>query len=552
MTLRTCLYARYSTDLQNDKSNDDQLRELRDFFPNLARSLGVDPADLIVVLVEQDAAKSGATIFQRAGLRRVRRAAESGVFDILLTETPNRLARKVGEMGTLYDELKYNRVRWFTVTMHEMDAMKVAIMAGVSQQNLDEGKHFTRRGLRGCIEEGRSAGGLSFGYSLDEKQTRINRRGQVEPLRGVLKIDPPQAEVVQRIYRLFIAGVSSKGIAKLLNAEGIRGPRGRVWRPSTIHGNQQTGVGILNNELYIGRLVHGRREYRMNPKTGLRGKAIMNPLSALKVKEVPHLRIIDDELWQAVKVRQAATRRAQKAGIDKARRPKFLFSKLTKCGTCGGGFTTESRDELRCNNYRAAGQSVCTNSRVIKRSEVERRVLVALQQRFLTPERLAEFTRLYVAETNRLRSEHAAKLVGARRELEALGRRQMQILGYLNGGFGEVETWRVEVRQNELRRAELQATVTAAAAQPLPPALHPNMAGVFEQKIRALAAALEHEDTEQRESARTTLRGFIDRIVIPSGDALLQVVGNLGEMLTAAGAPREAAAVGNSGCGGGI
>ena len=128
----------------------------------------------------------------------------------------------------------------------------------------------------------------------------------------------------------------------------------------------------------------------------------------------------------------------------------------------------------------------------------------------------------------------------------------MQILGYLNGGFGEVEAWRVEVRQNELRRAELNATVTAGAAQPPPPALHPNMAGVFEQKIRALAAALEHEDIEQRESARTTLRGFIDRIVIPPGDALLQVVGNLGEMLTAAGAPGVTTAVGNGGCGGGI
>jgi hypothetical protein len=49
---------------------------------------------------------------------------------------------------------------------------------------------------------------------------------------------------------------------------------------------------------------------------------------------------------------------------------------------------------------------------------------------------------------------------------------------------------------------------------------------------------------ELRESARTTLRGFIDHIVIPPGDALLQVVGNLGEMLTAALAPHEAAAVG--------
>jgi hypothetical protein len=59
------------------------------------------------------------------------------------------------------------------------------------------------------------------------------------------------------------------------------------------------------------------------------------------------------------------------------------------------------------------------------------------------------------------------------------------------------------------------------------------LALVFEQEIRQLAAALEHQDADLREPARQTLRAFIDRIVIPSGDALLQVVGHLGEMLTA-------------------
>ena len=193
----------------------------------------------------------------------------------------------------------------------------------------------------------------------------------------------------------------------------------------------------------------------MNPQTGLRGKAVMNPAGALKVKEVPHLRIIDDDLWQQVKARQAATRRAERSGIDKARRPKFLFSKLTRCTVCGGGFTTESRDELRCNNCRAAGPSVCTNARILQRTEVERRVLVALQGRFLTKERLDEFTRIYVAERNRLLTEHRAKLIAARREIEAIDHRQMRILGYLNGGFGDVEAWKIEVRQNEMRRAEL-------------------------------------------------------------------------------------------------
>jgi len=48
-------------------------------------------------------------------------------------------------------------------------------------------------------------------------------------------------------------------------------------------------------------------------------------------------------------------------------------------------------------------------------------------------------------------------------------------------------------------------------------------------------AETEHEDTELRESSRQALRGFVDRVVIPPGEGLLQVVRNLGEMLTAAG-----------------
>ena len=50
---------------------------------------------------------------------------------------------------------------------------------------------------------------------------------------------------------------------------------------------------------------------------------------------------------------------------------------------------------------------------------------------------------------------------------------------YLNGGFGEVESWKVEVRQNELRRAELQVLMTATGLQQPRPAPHPKMAAIF-------------------------------------------------------------------------
>ena len=180
-------------------------------------------------------------------------------------------------------------------------------------------------------------------------------------------------------------------------------------------------------------------------------------------------------------------------------------------------------------------------------------MLVALQRRFLTRERLDEWTGLYVAERNRLRAERRAKQADAPRELASINARSKQILELLLNGFRD-EAWKQELRRIEQRRAELEAVIAADKAEPPSPVLHPNMARVFEQKIGQLATALEHEDAELREKARQALRGFIDRIVIPPGDELLQVVGDLGSMLTAASGRDGSAltAVGNGGCGGRI
>jgi site-specific DNA recombinase len=76
----------------------------------------------------------------------------------------------------------------------------------------------------------------------------------------------------------------------------------------------------------------------------------LNPRSEWITKEVPHLRIISDELWDNTKRRQGATRRvlASATSIVRARRPRYLFSGLTKCGVCGSGFFLKSRHRLSC------------------------------------------------------------------------------------------------------------------------------------------------------------------------------------------------------------
>ena len=125
------------------------------------------------------------------------------------------------------------------------------------------------------------------------------------PERGLRRIEPAEAAIVRRIFKEYAAGRSAKAIAQALNREAIAGPQGGAWGPSTIAGNAARGTGILNNELYIGRLVWNRLRYIKDPSTGRRVSRLNDPQQRVVV-EVPELRIIDDELWQAVKARQAA------------------------------------------------------------------------------------------------------------------------------------------------------------------------------------------------------------------------------------------------------
>ena len=111
----------------------------------------------------------------------------------------------------------------------------------------------TRRGLRGRIEAGRSGGGNSYGYDVVRK---IGANG--EPDAGERTIDAAEAAVIRRIFADYAKGISPRAIAKALNTENVPGPSGKGWGPSTIHGNPKRGTGILNNELYIGRLVWNR------------------------------------------------------------------------------------------------------------------------------------------------------------------------------------------------------------------------------------------------------------------------------------------------------
>jgi hypothetical protein len=65
---------------------------------------------------------------------------------------------------------------------------------------------------------------------------------------------------------------------------GAEGERGGTWAATTIVGNRARGTGILNNELYIGRLVYNRQRFVKDPDTGRR-QARLNPRTDWTVVE---------------------------------------------------------------------------------------------------------------------------------------------------------------------------------------------------------------------------------------------------------------------------
>jgi len=81
---RAFIYARYSTDLQNEKSVEDQI----ELCSSYAQKLG-----FAVVGSDYDRAKSGASTFGRPGLTRILETAKNGSFEVLISEAPDRISR---------------------------------------------------------------------------------------------------------------------------------------------------------------------------------------------------------------------------------------------------------------------------------------------------------------------------------------------------------------------------------------------------------------------------------------------------------------------------
>lgn len=521
--IRVVIYARYSSDNQRDTSIDDQLRVCRE---------RATREDWQVVNAYKDASISGSSLILRPGIQMLLQDAQAGAFDIVLTEALDRVSRDQADVATLFKHLQFAGVPIVTLAEGEISELHVGLKGTMNALFLKDLAAKTHRGLRGRVEEGKSGGGLCYGYNVVKQ---LDARG--EPVRGDRDIDEIEAAIVRRVFREFAAGTAPRTIARGLNAEAIPGPRGKPWNDTTIRGHVKRGTGLVNNELYIGRLVWNRRRYIKDPSTGKRVSRL-NPESEWIVKEVPDLRIVDDELWQAVRTRQdeiAETSAKVAEGVREhhrqnrlngARRPRSLLSGLITCGCCGGPYALRGADRFTCSNHVSKG--TCDNSRTIRREELEARVLAGLKNRMMAPEIVEEAMRAYAQETNRLNRERRSNGDAWRAELAKVEKQITQIVEAIADGMYH-QSMKEKMTELEARKEELAPLVAGAIADT--PDLLPSAATIYARKVAILTEALNQRGA--RPEAVEALRMLIEKIVLTPGPQRGEIFATLhGELST--------------------
>src|SRR5947208_4761338 len=141
-----------------------------------------------------DRARSGASAL-RPAYQSLLEDARQGQFDIVVAEALDRLSRDQEDVAGLFKRLRFAGIRLFTLAEGEISELHVGLKGTMNALFLKDLAQKVRRGLEGRVREGRSGGGLCYGYDVIRE---YDARG--EPIHGGRNIDPVEAAIVSRIF----------------------------------------------------------------------------------------------------------------------------------------------------------------------------------------------------------------------------------------------------------------------------------------------------------------------------------------------------------------
>lgn len=517
---RYAVYARFSSDNQNEKSVEDQVNECKAYIQN---NKGV----LADHHIFTDYAISGSHINTRPGLLALMEAAKQGAFDVVMADDLSRLSRDQEDIAGIYKRLVFQDIELRTIFDGEINEMQIGFKGTENAMYLKRLAHQVRRGQKGKVSAGKIPGGNCYGYDVVR---RFGEDGQ--PIKGLRTINEEQAAIICRIFKEYISGTSPRAIVHQLNKEGIPGPRGGQWRPSTLNGNPKRRNGILNNELYIGRIVYNRQRFVKDPETGKR-QAKPNPEKEWVVQEVPELRILTDEQWEAAQERRAFIARNFSSPVI---RKSYLLSGLLKCHCCGGSFVITggsrkgSGPRYGCSTRKEKG--TCNNRATITVEKLEERVFNGLKTYLKDPAGLNLFIREFHKNLREIKAESAKEEAIIQKALKQTDQKIQSVIKAIEDGLYSQEL-KERMLQLEAEKEKLQGQLQQLSQDNERVfEFLPNLGMVYERNIDDLRQSLRYEET--RSSAIELLRSLIDKVVLKPSETKgvdIEIEGRLAAIL---------------------
>lgn len=509
MPKTAAIYARYSTDLQNDKSVEDQIALCRSY----AKKAGI-----MIAQVYSDRALSGSSTIKRVGFQAMMRDAGAGKFDIILSEAVDRISRDQADYHAARKKIAFFGIQLHTPHGGEVSAIEGSMRALMGEFFIEDLKRKVHRGLSGVIRDGRNAGGKAYGYK------------PIAGRPGELEIIEAEARVIRRIFKEFIAGKPPRAIAIGLTKDRIAPPRGEIWRASTINGNPKRRNGILQNPIYNGQIVWNRVHMLRDPATGNRVSR-PNPESEWKFVDAPHLAIVPKKVFEAAQKEKAR----RSITIQSVRRaPKRVLSGLLKCSCCGAGMAIKDRenDRIRIMCVRAKETKSCDNRRPYYLDTIERGAISGLAERLGRNDALAAYANAYNEERKRMAAKAASITAKLENQLASAERAlQRAVKAIIDGAIEEAEA-RPQMERLREERDRAREALQSGPEKPATIRLHPATVAKFLRTAEKLQSLLQTGFDENDAELIMTFRELVSRVVIypPKKNALfasIEVEGRL-------------------------
>jgi DNA invertase Pin-like site-specific DNA recombinase len=284
----------------------------------------------------------------RPNFKRMVNDAMAGKIDLIITKSISRFGRNTETVIRTIRQMNALGVDFYfeSQNLHTLSAdgeFMLTVLASYYQEEARSVSENMKWRIKRDFEKGILWGARDFyGYKVENKK---------------FIVVPEQAEVIKRIFNLYIGGLGILAITKRLNQEGIKPLYSEKWSYGSL-------LQTLKNINYTGDLIL-QKTYQENHLT--KKKIKNNGEFHQYYVEDNHEPIISRELFkQASKIRiQRASRFKTNVKRSMSRYP---FTNRIRCACCGGSYqhkTTEYNSFWLCTTYNVQGKEYCNASKRI-------------------------------------------------------------------------------------------------------------------------------------------------------------------------------------------